>query len=171
MSPMNSTARAPENRRHFYILSNDWTWWAWMLTAVLLTIGLCGYANAFIAATVMTFFQAVVMLVREKRASAFPVQLRIGYLMLLGICFFPFMRWLYWLPTIGTFALVIFGYCLLARILSLLPWNRRESLSAALIWRTFMTRPDLLRVAENGRIFGCAGGLCTIEAQVGRKRT
>jgi hypothetical protein len=167
---MDSDATIVVHQRHFFILAEDWTWWAWTLTAILLAIGLAGYPSAFIAAMAITTGQAIVMLIREKSISAFPVQLRITYLLLLVISFIPQMRWLYWLPTLGTFALVIFGYCLLARALSLLPWNRRESLSADLLRRTFMTRPDLSRVAGNPQTAGCAGGLCTIEAQVGRKR-
>ena len=76
------------------------------------------------------------------------------------------MRWLYWLPVVGTFALVIFGYCLLARVLSLLPWNLREPHSLGLWRRTFFSAPDLDRVTVNPVTAGCAGGLCTIEAQV-----
>jgi hypothetical protein len=167
---MNSGATIAAHQRHFFILANDWTWWAWTLTAILLAIGLAGYPGAFIAAMAITAVQAIVMLIREKSLSAFAVQLRIAYLLLLAISFIPQMRWLYWLPTLGTFALVIFGYCLLARVLSLLPWNRHEPLSTDLLRRTFMTRPDLSRVVGNPHDAGCAGGLCTIEAQVGRKR-
>jgi hypothetical protein len=36
---------------------------------------------------------------------------------------------------------VTFGYCTLARCLSLLPWNRSEPLSFALLRRTFLSRP------------------------------
>ena len=132
--------------RRFYILLDDWTWWAWTLTAILLTIGLLGQPAAFVAAMVVTVVQCMVMVGREKSVLAFAVQLRIAYLLLLMICFVPEMRWLYWLPTVGTFALVIFGYCLMARVLSLLPWNRQEALSAALIRRTFLSRPDLSRL-------------------------
>jgi hypothetical protein len=167
---MNSGATIAQ-QRHLFILADDWTWWAWLFTAILLAIGLAGYPSAFIVAMAVTTVQAIMMLIREKSISAFPVQLRIAYLLLLTISFIPQMRWLYWLPTLGTFALVIFGYCLLARALFLLPWNRQESLSADLLRRTFMTRPDLSRVAGNPHTAGCAGGLCTIEAQVGRKAT
>jgi hypothetical protein len=76
------------------------------------------------------------------------------------------MRWLYWLPTVGTFALIVFGYCLLARLLSLLPWNGRDAYTLARLRRTFFTAPDLDRVKINPAAAGCAGGLCTIEAQV-----
>lgn len=155
-----------EDRRRFYFLVNDWTWWAWTLTAILLTIGLFGSPLAFVVAMVVTFIQGIALLLREKNVLAFSVQLRIAYFMLLGICYVPSMRWLYWLPMVGTFALAIFGYCLLARVLSLFPWNRQETLSADLIFRTILSRPDLSRLTIPSNTSGCAGGLCTIETQV-----
>jgi len=157
-----------EHHRRLYILLDDWTWWAWTLTAILLTIGLLGNPEAYVAAMALTGLQGLVMIVREKNVFVFPVELRIAYLLLLFLCFVPGMRWLYWLPTVGTFALVIFGYCLMARMLSLLPWNRQEPLSADLIRRTFMSAPDLSRIATNPKVSGCAGGLCTINAQIAR---
>ena len=47
------------------------------------------------------------------------------------------MNWLFWVPAIGTVAQVLFGYCTLARCLSLLPWNRQEPFSWHLVWRSF----------------------------------
>src|SRR5512138_2486863 len=117
------------HERRLFILPGDWTWWAWTITAVLLLVGLWGRPGAFLTAIGITVLQTIVMLIREKSILAFPVQLRIAYLTLLGICYIPQMRWLYWLPTVGTFALVFFGYCLMARVLSLLPWNRHEPFS------------------------------------------
>lgn len=155
--------------RRIYFLLNDWTWWAWTLTAILLTICLLGQPIAFVAAMKVTLVQGIVMLVREKSVLAFAVQLRIAYLVLLGICFVPHMRWLYWLPTVGTFALVIFGYCLMARVLSLFPWNRQGALSADLIGRTFLSRPDLSRLAGPQETVGCAGGVVH-DRRAGRPR-
>ncbi len=154
--------------RRSYLLLDDWTWWAWMLIAILLTIGLLGQSIAFVGAMTVTAIQGIVMLIREKSVSAFAVQLRLAYLVLLGVCFLPSMRWLYWVPTVGTFALVIAGYCLLARVLSLFPWNRQEALSVDLLRRTFLSAPDLSRVPQPPTAWGCAGGLCTIDAQVAR---
>ena len=37
--------------------------------------------------------------------------------------------------------MVLVGYCPLARMLSLLPWNRRQPLSVALVRRTFLSAP------------------------------
>ena len=152
--------------RLFHIHLHDWTWWAWTGTVVLLVVGLSGISGAFIVAMVLTAGQGVVFLVRERSLLAFPVQLRLAYLALLLICYLPALRWLYWLPTLGTFALIIFGYCLLARLLSLLPWNSSESYSLDRLRRTFLSRPDLRRVQESAGMSGCAGGLCSIEAQV-----
>ncbi len=153
----------------FYFMLHDWTWWTWSVTAVLLSIGLTGYTGAFQVALGITGMQTVVMLIREKSLMAFPVQLRIAYGCLLVICLIPAMQWLFWLPAVGTFALIAFGYCLLARALSLFPWNRTETLSGELLLRTFLSRPRLARVTESERGKGCAGGMCTIAAQVPKR--
>ena len=158
------------SRPILYINPGDWTWWAWTVTTVLLAIGLFGYDPAFVGAMALTVIQGVVLLVRDGSARAFSVQLRIGYLLLLIAAYPAPMRWLYWLPTVGTFALVVFGYCLLARFLSLLPWNSEEAYTLERMRRTFFSRPDLERVKSNPAAAGCAGGLCTIEAQVPRAK-
>jgi hypothetical protein len=58
---------------------------------------------------------------REGRFSAFPVQVRLAYTGLLLVSLWGPMNWLFWVPAIGTIAQVLFGYCTLARCLSLRP--------------------------------------------------
>lgn len=145
---------------------DDWTWWAWAITAALLLVGLSGYSPAFVGAMAVTAGHGLILLVRDRSRSAFSVQLRAAYLLLQLICYPPSMRWLYWLPTAGTLALVVFGYCLLARLLSLLPWNSREAYTLARLRRTFFSAPDLDRLKSSPATASCAGGFCTIEAQV-----
>jgi hypothetical protein len=41
----------------------------------------------------------------------------------------------------GTITLLAFGYCPLARLLGLAPWNRKRPLSLALIARVLLGRP------------------------------
>jgi hypothetical protein len=160
-----------KNRRLF-LLFGDWTWWTWTATAVLLALGLWGISGSFEAAILLSAIQTVAIFVRDRKVSAFPVQLRVAYTVLLLVCYLPRMHWLYWLPAIGTFALVLFGYCLMARFLSLLPWNRHEPISVDLIRRTFLSPPTLPDLPATESRFACAGGLCTIEAQVaGRKHS
>ena len=154
----------PAARHWLFIMPQDWTWWVWLVTACLLLIGLMGMPDAFLAALLLLIAQSVLLFVRERAFKAFPVQLRLAYTLLLIICFFPPIRWLFWLPAVGTFALVIFGYCLMARMLSLLPWNRTETITADLLRRTFLSRPRLLDRGVSSA--GCGAGLCSIEAQV-----
>jgi len=155
-----------EHRRVFFFMWHDWTWWAWLVTAAAITVGLLGPRVGFLAAVGVTVLQLVIVLMQTRQVTAFAVQLRAAYLALLLVCLLPRMRWLFWLPAVGTFALVIFGYCLMARVLSLLPHNRREKLSADLLARTFLSRPSPKRLEHLPPGPGCARGLCTIEAQV-----
>lgn len=158
----------PMTRQIFYFKLDDWTWWAWVVTTVLLIIGLTADVSlAFLGAMAVTAGQGIALFARDRSPTAFSVQLRVAYLLLLLLCYPPMMRWLYWLPAVGTVALVVFGYCLLARLLSLLPWNSSEPYTLARLRRTFLSAPDLQRVkTHSATIAGCAGGLCTIEAQV-----
>ena len=159
---MNRTAR-----RWLFIMPQAWTWWVWLDTACLLLLGLTGMPKAFLAAVLLSIGQSVLFFARDRTFKAFSVQLRLAYTLLLIICFFPPIRWLYWLPAVGTLALVIFGYCLMARTLSLLPWNRTEPITTDLLRRTFLSRPRLSDRADSYCSAGCAAGLCSIEAQVG----
>jgi hypothetical protein len=154
------------SRRLFHIKLNDWVWWAWTLTTVMLVAGLCGYDSALTAAAAVTAAHGLIVLVRDRSLVAYSVQLRAAYLLLLLICYLPCTRWLYWLIAAGTFALSVFGYCFLTRVLSLLPWNSREAYTLDRLRRTFFSAPDLDRISTNLAVAGCAGGLCTIEAQI-----
>jgi hypothetical protein len=147
-------------------MPQDWTSWVWLVMTCLLLIGLTGVPEAFLAALFLSIAQSVLFLVQERAFKAFPVQLRLAYTLLLIICFFPPIRWLYWLPALGTVALVISGYCLMARILSLLPCNRTGPITADLLCRAFLSRPRLLDWANNLSSTGCGASLCSIEAQV-----
>jgi hypothetical protein len=85
--------------------------------------------------------QAAHFLLREGRPSAFPVQVRVGYLGLLLAGQWDPLYFVYWVQLVGTTAMVAFDYCPLARALSLMPWNRQQPLSARLVLRTFLAPP------------------------------
>lgn len=123
------------------ILYRETSWWYWVASELLIILGLAGARAAFVLAAALAAVQIVHFRLRDGSFAAFPVQVRIGFAAVLAIALLPGMRWLFWLPAIGVFANVAFGYCLMARCLSLLPWNRRERFSAALLWRTFTARP------------------------------
>lgn len=123
------------------ILYKELGWWYWAVTTVLLMIGLAGRFEAFHLAIALSALQVIHYRMREGNFSAFPVQVRMAYIALLLLALWKPMHWLFWVPAIGTLMQVLFGYCTLARCLSLLPWNRREPLSWPLIWRTFSSPP------------------------------
>ncbi len=123
-------------------------WWYWLLTACLLTIGVAGYYIGFMLAIGFTIVQLAHYLIRERNLAAFPVQARLWYLALLLIALAEVLNPIYWLPTVGTWALVLFGYCGMARFVSLLPWNRRQPLSLHQIRRTFFARPVCVSIQD-----------------------
>ncbi|MBD1846587.1 hypothetical protein H6F89_24820 [Cyanobacteria bacterium FACHB-63] len=73
---------------------------------------------------------------------AFPVQVRLAYVAWVAIgAYVPLMIWLIWITTIGLAANLSVGYCPLARMLSLLPFNRNEPFSFNLVKRVFLSPP------------------------------
>ena len=150
----------------FYLMPKEPTWWVWLVNATLLALGLAGFAAAFLAAIALATGQCVFFIWRDRSLRSYAVQIRIAYVTLLMVSFAPPMRWLYWLPAVGTYALVFFGYCLAARTLSLMPWNRSQPLTAPLLRRTFFTAPVVGRPDHGLPAAGCFGGVCEQESRV-----
>ena len=125
----------------FMLEYKDLGWWYWLLTVILLTIGVAGNATGFLLAIGLTVFQLIHFAIREGGISSFPVQVRFCYLLLLLLAWIEPMQWLYWIPTIGTWAQIVFGYCTMARLVSLFPWNRSEPFSFDMLVQTFLSPP------------------------------
>jgi len=115
--------------------------WYWVVMAGLLTAGVTGHVIGFMLAMGLTVIQLVHFILRERSITAFPIQVRFWCLILLIVSFPETLRLIYWIPTIGTWAQVIFGYCTMARCVSLFPWNRSERFSLNLLKRTFFSAP------------------------------
>ena len=49
------------------------------------------------------------------------------------------LQWVHLMLFAGITARMLFGYCLLGRILSLAPWNRWQPVSLSLVRRTFLS--------------------------------
>jgi len=119
----------------------DLGWRYWLATVCLLTAGLAGQPLAFVLAVGLTLVHLAHFLLRERSLRSFPVQVRLGYLVLLLLALPEPLQWIFWIPTVGTWAQVLFGYCTMARLVSLLPWNRSEPFSLRLVGRTFSAPP------------------------------
>jgi len=125
----------------FMIDYKDFSWWYWFATACLLTAGVAGYQTGFLLAIGLTGFQLIHFTIRERSITAFPVQVRFWYLILLLVALPAPLQIIYWIPTVGTWVQLIFGYCAMARCVSLLPWNSSQPFSVDLLLKTFISRP------------------------------
>jgi hypothetical protein len=117
------------------------SWWYWLATIPLLIAGLSGRNEAFYWAMTLTVVQWIHFGLRDRSLTSFPVQVRMGYLGLLVLGQWDPFHFIYYIQLAGTSAMVLFGYCPLARMLSLMPWNRREPFSLALLKRTVCAPP------------------------------
>lgn len=118
---------------------HDLGWWYWFLTVSLLGAGLSGWPTGTFLAIALCAVQIIHAIRLTRDVASFPVQVRISYLAMLIAGLWEPLQWIHWLQLAGTTARVLIGYCLLARILSLAPWNRWQPLSFTLIRQTFLS--------------------------------
>jgi hypothetical protein len=112
----------------------------WAVTAPLLAAELVGVVGALEAALTLSLASIVYYAIRLTSIRAYRVQVRLGFTMLLAMALVPGLTPLLWVPLAGTSAQVLFGYCPMARLLDLAPWNRREAFTFELV-RATVTRP------------------------------
>lgn len=105
----------------------------WLATLPLLALGVAGHPAAVGGAMALTALHAVHLAARGAWFLDLCVQVRLAYFALLVVGLLPGMAWVHWLQLAGTAAVVASGYCLLARAMSLLPWNRQQPLTARLV--------------------------------------
>jgi hypothetical protein len=116
-------------------------WWYWLATACALTAGFSGFETGFLLAVGISVIQLVHFLVRERSLTAFPVQVRFVVLLYMLAAVVDPTQILFGIAVAGTWARSIFGYCLMARTVSLFPWNLRTPFSVNLLTRTYFSRP------------------------------
>jgi len=119
----------------------DLDWWYWLATDLLLVAGLAGWRWGMLPVIGLTLVQVLHYLARERRVTAFPVQVRAGYLLLLVAGLLQPLAFIHWIQLAGTTAVVTVGYCPLARILALMPWNREQPLTLGFIRKTVFSPP------------------------------
>jgi hypothetical protein len=116
-------------------------WWYWLLTGVALGASLAGGNAGLTVAIALTTLAGIHLGLRSRSMVALPVQVRAAYLGLLLLGSWPPLRALHWMQLAGTAVVLVFDYCVLARLLSLLPWNRRAPLTRARLLATFLSPP------------------------------
>ena len=87
----------------------DLGWWYWLVTVALLTWGVLLDPLGLYLAVGLTVVNLAHFSARASGLTAFPVQVRFFYLLLLLVALPEPMRWLFWVPLIGTWAQVLVG--------------------------------------------------------------
>jgi hypothetical protein len=117
------------------------SWWYWLATAALLAGALLAWPAGLAVTMAFVALQGGHFAARAHSLRTFPAQTRAAYLAILVAGTWPPLAFLHWLQLAGTCGMLAFDYCVLARVMSLLPWNRARPLSVRLVWRTFASRP------------------------------
>jgi hypothetical protein len=105
----------------------------WQLTALLLAASFAGWAPGLPLVLLLNLGQALHFIARRRSLRAFDVQVRLAYLAVLILGSIGRLSPILVIQFIGVNALLVADYCPLARMLVLLPWNRRVPLTAALL--------------------------------------
>jgi len=119
----------------------DLAWWFWLAIDALLATSLFVDSRMLAAVIAVAVIQIPLFARGARGWASFPAQVRIAYLGLLVIGLWRALSFIHWIQLVGTTAMVLFGYCFLARCLSLLSGNRTEPLTVALVARTFFMPP------------------------------
>ncbi len=152
-----------------YLRVRDYAWWIWLLVWVLLVLGLTRDVFYLSLCLAVCLGQFAYFLVKEASFTAFPVQLRGFFTLFLVAYAYSPMRPALWTMVLGVGAMLTCGYCPLARLMYLLPWNRGERLTRAVLAHTFFRAPDLAAARRAGHAAaGCPGGVCSLEVQLGK---
>ena len=117
-------------------------WSLWFITWLGLIAGV-GNEVYFEYVVIFSAFHAVVFFVLFRfSVRPFPVQVRIGYLVWVAVgTYVPYMVILMYITFVGLTTNLFLGYCPLARMMYLLPWNRDEKFSLDLLRRVFISAP------------------------------
>jgi hypothetical protein len=116
-------------------------WWYILATEAAVLAGLLVDPVWFYVAIGLCFVQAAHFGIEDKSFFSFSCQVRYGMILMFSAGLWEPARWIYWIPATGMAARLVFNYCLMARLMSLLPWNRREPFSAELLRKTVFSPP------------------------------
>jgi hypothetical protein len=113
----------------------------WQTSALLLACHLVGWRHGLPLVIAFNAAQALHFAWVRRGWRALDAQVRLAFLVLLIVGLVPALDIVHVALFIGVIAILVADYCLLARLLSLLPWNRQEPLGWGLVRRLLFTPP------------------------------
>lgn len=114
----------------------------WQCIVLLLAAHFAGVAQAMPLALMAGAVQTLHAWAGQRHWRHLSVQVRASFLGLLLLGLLPGLWPLHLLQFMGTSAMLVTDYCLLARLLSLLPWNRHGPISIDVVRRVLLTPPS-----------------------------
>lgn len=116
-------------------------WVLWALIDALLLAYLTVWPIAIYPLASVLVAQSLMYAGRDSSFITFPVQVREFYLLIFVVGLLPGLGFLHWIQVAGTSAYLLFGYCPLARMVVLLPWNRVVPLSWGVVRVALFSSP------------------------------
>ncbi len=116
-------------------------WWYIFATWAAVLYGLFVGESGFYVAIGLCMIQALYFGIEDKNPFSFSCQVRYALAAIFIAGLFEPLRWIYWIPAVGLTVRLTLNYCLLARLVSLMPWNRRDPFSWGLFRRTLFSPP------------------------------
>ena len=118
-------------------------WGMWFITWVGLVGGLFDRQYFEYVVYFSAIHAVLFLLINGFNVRPFPVQVRIAYFIWVAVgTYIPNMVFLMYITLVGLAANIFLGYCPLARMMCLLPWNRNEAFSLSLVGRVFFSPPS-----------------------------
>jgi hypothetical protein len=119
----------------------DTSRWLWLLTGCAVAAHLAGWRAGISVAAALTVARGLDQALRFRTRGTLPMQVRALALAVMLLGSRPGWHALLFMQLVGISIRVIFDYCLAARLLSLLPWNREQPLTSAFVRAAFLTPP------------------------------
>jgi hypothetical protein len=114
----------------------------WLLILIPLILGIAGVPVTLYIAIAIASIQIAHFARRTSSLTHISVQVRIVFCTMLLVGLWPPLFFIHWIQVAGIGALLLTDFCLLERMLSLLPWNRTGPLTLSLVRSTFITAPS-----------------------------
>src|SRR3989338_2950432 len=116
-------------------------WWYLFATQLSVLCAIFIDVSGVYAALVLCVAQIVHFGIEDKSFLSFSCQIRLALAALFLTALYEPLGGVLWIPAIGLTARLTVNYCLLARLMSLLPWNRKQPLTWALVKKTLFSPP------------------------------
>jgi hypothetical protein len=118
-------------------------WTLWLITWLGLTAGIIDRVFFEWVVLFSALHAVFVWSLHDGRITPFPVQVRIAYFVWVAIgTYVPYVAFFMYIALVGLATNLFLGYCPLARLMYLMPWNCDEPFSLELVRRVALSPPS-----------------------------